>query len=395
MRRPSPRPRRSDPATPHVALLVETSLASGREILTGIARYVREHEPWSLFHEARGLEEWLPRWLAGWRGHGIIARVQSAAMARALARTRLPVVDVLGIVPPSRFPVVHVDDAAIARLAADHLLDRGLRHFAFYGLEDESWSTARETAFAAALAPAGHAVAVRRGRRHAVDDVTWERHQESLARWVAALPKPVGIMVCSDQRGSLLLDACRRAGTAVPEEAAVIGVDNDEPLCNVCHPPLTSVWPNHALVGYEAAALLQRLMAGGAAPAGRIRTPPRTIVTRQSTDTLAVKDELVARALRGIREQACQRVRIDALARLAGASRSVLQRRFRAALHCSVNDKLVAQRLETAQRLLRETSLTLPDIAERSGFEHAEYMAYVFRRKAGLSPAAYRARTRS
>lgn len=394
MRRPSPRPRRSGPAKPHVALLVETSLASGREILTGIARYVREHEPWSLFHEARGLEERLPRWLEGWQGHGIIARVQSPAMARALARTRLPVVDVLGIVPRSRFPIVHVDAAAIGRLAADHLLDRGLRHFAFYGLEGENWSAAREAAFAAALARAGLAVEIRRDRRHAVDDLTWERHQEALARWVAALPKPVGIMVCSDQRGSLLLDACRRAGTTVPEEVAVIGVDNDEPLCNVCHPPLTSVWPNHALVGYEAAALLQRLMQGGSAPAGRVHTPPRTIVTRQSTDTLAVKDELVARALRGIREQACQRVRIYDLARLVGASRSVLQRRFRAALNCSVNDKLVAQRLETAQRLLRETSLTLPDVAERSGFEHAEYMAYVFRRKVGLSPAAYRARTR-
>ncbi|MBI5688969.1 MAG: DNA-binding transcriptional regulator [Verrucomicrobia bacterium] len=385
--------RPSSPATPHVALLVETSLASGRDILMGIARYVREHRPWSLFHEARGLEERLPRWLEGWRGHGIIARVQSPAMARALRRTGLPVVDVLGIVPGSGFPVVHVDDAAIGSMAANHLLDRGLRHFAFYGLERENWSTAREAAFCATVGREGLPVEVRRDRRHAVNDQTWERHQEALTRWVAGLPKPVGIMVCSDQRGSLLLDACRRAGTAVPDEASIIGVDNDEPLCSVCHPPLTSVWPNHALVGYEAAALLQGLMSGSAASPARVRTPPKTIVTRQSTDTLAVTDEIVARSLRVIRDRACARLRVDDLARAVGASRSVLQRRFRAALHCSINEKLIGHRLDTARRLLTETTLTLPDIAERSGFEHAEYMAYVFRRRVGISPAQFRART--
>lgn len=380
---------------PHVALLVETSLASGRDILTGIARYVSEHEPWLLFHEARGLEDRLPRWLQGWKGHGIIARVQSPSMVRALKQTGLPVVDVLGIVPRSGFPVVHVDDAAIGSMAADHLLDRGLRHFAFYGLEKENWSGAREEAFCATLRKHGCAVAVRRAKRHVLDDTTWERHQEELRRWIRTLPTPVGIMVCSDQRGSFVLEACRRAGVAVPGEAAIIGVDNDEPLCNVCHPPLTSVWPNHSLVGYEAAALLQKLMRGAATVPARITTPPKTIVTRQSTDTLAVKDEVVARALRAIRERACHRIRIDEVARSVGVSRSVLQRRFHAALGCTINEKLIAHRLETAKRLLMETDLTLPDIAERSGFQHPEYMAYVFQRQTGTSPARHRIRTRS
>lgn len=389
-----PRIKRSASArSPHVALLVETSLASGRDILIGIARHVSEHQPWLLFHEARGLEEKLPQWLEGWKGHGIIARVQSPAMARALQRTHLPVVDVLGIVPHAGFPIVHVDDAAIGDMAANHLLDRGLRHFAFYGLAKENWSAAREQAFCATLKRNGCRSAVRREKRHALDDTTWERHQEALKEWITSLPKPVGVMVCSDQRGSLVLDACRRAATIVPDEVAIIGVDNDEPLCSVCNPPLTSVWPNHSLVGYEAAALLQKLMRGDAAVPARTNTQPKSIVTRQSTDTLAVKDEVVARALRVIRERACHRIRVDDVAAVVGVSRSVLQRRFRASLKCSINEKLVTERIETAQRLLRETHLTLPDIAERSGFQHAEYMAYVFRMHTGTSPAAHRRRT--
>ncbi|MBX7211173.1 MAG: DNA-binding transcriptional regulator [Verrucomicrobiaceae bacterium] len=386
--------RSSKSEPPHVALLVETSFGSGRDILTGIARYVREHEPWLLFHEARSIDQELPRWLKNWKGHGIIARVLTPAMAKALRRTCIPVVDVLGVVPDAGFPLVHVDDEAIGVMAAEHLIVRGFKHFAFFGLEERNWSAARERAFIHDARRHGFETSVRRVSPRQVNDDSWEVHQRDLAEWISSLPKPVGLMVCSDHRASHVLEACRRAGVRVPDDVAVIGVDNDQPLCNICNPPLTSVWPNHALVGYEAARLLDQMMRGKKRVPARTLTPPKEIVTRQSTDTLAVQDELVAKALHIIRERVCDAIRIDEIAALVGASRSVLQRRFRAALGRTLNQELITQRVTAAQRLLIDTQLSLADIAERCGFRHQEYMGVVFKAETKQTPAQFRNQAR-
>lgn len=375
---------------PHVALVVETSFGSGRDILTGIARYVREHEPWLLFHEARSIDQELPRWLKNWKGDGIIARVLTPAMARALRRTGIPVVDVLGVVPDAGFPLVHVDDEAIGVMAAEHLIVLGFKHFAFFGLEERNWSAAREHAFVRETRRHGFKTSVRRVSPRQVHDDSWEVHQRDLAGWIASLPKPAGLMVCSDHRASHVLEACRRAGVRVPDEVAVIGVDNDQPLCNICNPPLTSVWPNHALVGYEAARLLDQMMRGKKRVPARTLTPPKEIVTRQSTDTLAVQDELVAKALHIIRERVCDAIRVDEIAALVGASRSVLQRRFRTALGRTINQELITQRVTAAQRLLLDTHLSLAEIAERCGFRHQEYMGVVFKAETRQTPAQFR-----
>jgi LacI family transcriptional regulator len=391
--KPSENPRAQRSARPpKVAILVETSLASGRDILQGIARYVREHRPWLLYHQARSLEEKPPVWLQNWEGDGILARIQTPAMARALARIGVPVVDVLGVVEGTRFPLVHVDDRAIGALAAEHLLERGFRHFAYVGIRGENWSHSREEAFRLAVEQRGFSVTVLNEPRHEPAGESWELHQTRLARWLCKLERPVGIMVCSDQRGSRLLEACLRAKRRVPEEVAVIGVDNDEPLCNVCQPTLTSVLPGHEQTGYEAAALLERLMRGAAPPQKPILIPPVRIVTRLSSDLIAVEDDTVGRALCLIREHAVHRMRIDEIAARVGVSRSVLQRRFRQSLGRTLNEELIQQRLKVAQQLLRETKLSLPEIAERSGFEHAEYMASVFRSRLDCSPGEARLR---
>jgi LacI family transcriptional regulator len=377
-------------APPHVALLVETSLASGRDILLGIARYVREHQPWMLYHKPRSLEESLPTWLSGWKGHGILARVQTRAMADALLATGLPVVDVLGVIDGTAFPVVRVDDAEVGRLAAQHLLERGFREFAYLGMAEENWSSFRQEAFGAEVAEAGFQVQYRIEPRHESEGQSWEKHQEELAEWVSKLPVPVGVMLCSDQLGTRFLDACRRAGRSVPYEVAVIGVDNDEPLCEVSNPPLSSVWPGHAQLGYDAAALLDRLMVRATLPAERRFVPPLKIVTRLSSDTIAVEDPAVARALRVIRERACHRIRLDDIAEVVGVSRSVLQRRFQSVLGRTINQELIHQRLKVAQSLLLETKLSLPEIAERAGFQHQEYMGAIFKAHLKRTPASFR-----
>jgi LacI family transcriptional regulator len=385
---------RRNRVAPHVALLVETSLASGRDILRGIARYVREHQPWSLYHEPSGLEKSVPRWLRGWKGDGIIARIGSRRMARELAATGIPVVDVLGLVPNLRFPLVHVDNGAIGRMAAEHLIERGLRHFGFFGIRAESWSDQRYEGFATAVADVQDTVPIYQLPRDNSGGRSWERAENKLARWIATLPKPVGVLVCSDQRGPQLLAACRRAGAAVPDEVAVIGVDNDEPLCEGSLPPLSSIEAAHTRVGYQAAAVLDGLLRGLAAPRKPLLIEPREIIARPSTDMLAVGDPVIAAALRLIRDNAASGLKVTAIARQVGLSRSVLQRRFRAILKRSVHQEILVARIKRARDLLVRTDLPLAQVAERAGFKHQEYMGAVFRARVGQTPAQLRAAAR-
>lgn len=376
--------------TPHVALLIETSLASGRDILRGVARYVREHEPWSLFHEPHALEESVPRWIRRWKGDGIIARVQNRRMAKELAASGIPVVDVLGVVPGLPFPLVHVDNAAIARMAAEHLLERGFRQFAFFGIKGENWSEQRYAALCATVARFQRQVPIYRLPRDSSGRRSWERAENKLARWVAGLPKPIGVLVCSDQRGPQFLEACRRASMSVPDEIAVIGVDNDEPLCEVCLPPLSSIEASHREVGYQAAARLDGILRGLSASTGPVLVKPHQAITRLSTDVLAVGDPAIASALRLIREQAHSSVRVDAIAHQVGLSRSVLQRRFREKIRRSVHQELLTTRIKRARELLVETDLSLAVVAERAGFKHQEYMGAVFRARVNKTPAQVR-----
>ena len=380
---------------PHVALIVETSLAPGRDMLRGIARYVREHGPWSTFHEPRSLEESVPGWLSHWRGDGIIVRAQNRQIFKAVKAAGIPAVDVLGVMPSGKLPLVHVDDVRIAILAAEHLLERGFRRFAFFGLSGENWSQRRRDTFMATITAAGCPCTVFETPREIHHTKMWEDYADDLARWISGLPKPVGLMACSDQCGPVLLEACRRAGAVVPDEVAVIGVDNDEPLCEVADPTLSSVQPDHYRVGYEAAGLLASLMSGHAAPAAPIYVPPRGVVTRQSTDVLAIDDRDVARAVRFIREQACLGPSIDDVASHVAVSRSVLQRRFKKVTGRTLHEEILKVRLSRARELLIETDLPPAAIAERTGFKHQEYMGFVFRQQLGRTPGQIRAASRA
>ncbi|MDA7916134.1 DNA-binding transcriptional regulator [Verrucomicrobia bacterium] len=372
---------------PHVALLVETSLASGRDILRGISRYLHEHIRWGIFHSPRSLEDKFPAWLENWKGDGIIARIQNPEMVRAIKKTGIPVVDVLGIMENTGIPLVHVDDREIAHMGAKHLLERGFRHFAYVGIKEENWSNLRRDYFQAYLSQYGHKCHLHELKRHTE---AWEKQEDQLAKWIKALPKPLGIMVCSDQRGLDIIEAARRANVAIPDEVAIIGVDNDDPLCEVSSPPLSSIKAGHSRVGYEAAALLDRLMLGAAPPSGPIFVPPVSVVARQSTDVLAIEDENISTALKMIRDTGCDELSVDDVARCCGLSRSVLQRRFRKMLDHTVHQEIINVRLKRSCELLAETDLTLIDIAEKAGFKHQEYMGVVFRKHLGMTPAQYR-----
>lgn len=384
------RPRSRIRSRPRVAIIVETSMASGREIVKGIARYARENGPWSVYYEPGHFQESVPNWLWRWQGEGIIARVRNRQIAEAMTATGLPVVDVLGNISETKIPVVQVDDQAVAELAATHLAERGFRHFGHCSVRGPAWAQRRRDAFVARITASGRTCATY--QQPALQTKAWfsEKERQRLADWIQQLPKPVGIMACNDTAGQKVLEACRQAGVIVPEEVAVLGVDNDEALCEIADPMLSSIIPVHDRVGYHAAELLDRMMQGARAPTEPLFLKPTNIVVRRSTDVLAIDDRDVAAAVRFIREHACSGIGVEQVVRHVSISYSTLRRRFLQILSRSIHDEILRVRLERSQELLADTGLSLARIAVVTGFEHQEYFGAVFRTKLGLTPKQFR-----
>jgi LacI family transcriptional regulator len=373
----------------HVALIVETSSVYGQQILRGVARYLRTHEGWSIFLQQRALTSKLPTWLKDWKGDGIISRSTTRQMADAFAQARVRLVDLTDRHGNLSVPQIWSDHQAIGHLAAEHLLERGFRNFAFCGFAGEYWSKQRLAGFVE--------TAQRSGICHAYESpwlgahaAPWEKEQQELAHWLCSLPKPIGIMACNDVRGQQILDACNRVELAVPEDVAVIGVDNDEVLCELCTPQLSSVIPNPERIGYKAAEMLGALMAGEKVKHQQLLIPPLGIATRQSTDVLAIDDPDVTSAVKYIREHACQGARVHNVLDLVPLSRSILERRFRKYLGCSPQQVLRQTQLKRVKQLLVNTDLPLWKIGELAGFKHTEYMCVAFKREVGHTPGVYR-----
>src|SRR6267378_2410541 len=241
---------------PKVALIIETSVIYGRRILAGIARYLRSHHRWSVFIEQHELGTPPPAWLTSGRWDGILSRPTDHAMARLFRRMNVPVVDLNDLHENLDLPWVGSNHVAIGQMGALHLMERGFRNFAFCGFADELWSRRRFEGFCSAVHQTGVSTSLYETSWRGPNIPRWDRDIEQIAKWVRSLPKPVGIMTCNDVRGLHLLDACSRAGTLVPEEVAVVGVDNEEIMCELCSPPLSSVAPNPELIGYGAAEVL-------------------------------------------------------------------------------------------------------------------------------------------
>jgi LacI family transcriptional regulator len=375
-----------------VALLIETSNAYARGVLRGIVSYIRGHQPWSLYLAEHARGDHPPSWLRTWSGDGIIARIETEEVAQELRRKKMPVVDVSAARLLPATPWVETDDAAIAQMAFEHLHQRGLRNVAFCGDPRFNWSNWRAEHFARAARAEGCPCYIYEPSRRLPPDHTGQ--VEDIARWLRKLPKPAGIMACYDLRGQQVLDACRRWAIPVPDAVAVVGVDNDELLCELSHPPLSSVIPNALRAGHEAAELLDRMMARQAVDTYTHLIPPLGVVTRQSTDVLAVDDPHVARAVRFIRDHACEGIAVTDVLRAVPQSRRLFERKFRKALGHTPHDEILRVQLDRVKMLLAQTDLPLAEIAARTGFAHVEYLSVVFKKKAGVPPSHFRAKSR-
>lgn len=371
-----------------VALLIEQSNAYARGLLEGINSYSQQHENWSIClpEQVRGASP--PSWLENWKGDGIIARIESKAMADAIRQKGGPVIDVSAARLVEGVPWVETNDEQIANLAADHLIEKGFRHFGFCGDLAFNWSTWRGDSFSRKIEKSGLFCSVFSGVIK--PERTWMDERTELSKWVRALPKPVGIMCCFDIKAQQLLDICREQSISVPEEVAVIGVDNDRLLCDLSTPSLSSVIPDTHQTGYVAARLLDQMMSGQEVEPVAHLIRPLGVESRQSTDILAIDDQDIAAAIRLIRDNACAGITVTEILKRVPISRRMLESRFKKIVGRSPHQEIRRIKIAQVKRLLIETDQSIREIAWKTGFEHAEYLSVAFKRSVGVTPKDFR-----
>lgn len=372
-----------------VALKVSTTFAPGRDVLRGIAQFAHEIDAWRLISVPDGDTDRIPDWLFDSPFDGIIGQIDNHAMAEEMKALDIPLVDVRRAIHRTGIPQVDIDNEAVAALAASHFFDREFHHIAFYPFENnrEAWSRIRCESLRRLCAD--------RASFHVYEAPLDQRQGDRATRhhvraWLRHLPKPVAIMLARDDGGLVVLDACREEGLLVPEQVTVLGVDNDQLLCDLTSPPLSSVRVAHCKLGYEAARLLNKLMAGNDPTEAPKLIPPLGIVTRRSSDTCAIEDETIALGLHLIHESLASDITNGELARSVGISRSLFQQRFRKAMGKTVRDYVTDLRLERAKTLLTKSDRSLGEIAWAVGFKRQGYMGHVFKSRLGITPGSLR-----
>jgi len=358
-------------------------------ITRGVTRYAKSHPNWRLYGYG-----WMFRPLEAveyWQGEGIIARIESPEDAERLAALRIPVVDVAGAYLHPGFHQVNNDDELTGRMAGEHLLSCGFRHFAFCGVKQVGWSEKRRSGFLTALGRAAADVPV-----FEESLPWWEQleNSEHLNDWLSQLEYPVGVFACNDTAGLKLTDLCGKLGVEVPQAVAILGVDNEDVLCEMAAPTVSSIALDCETIGYRAASVLDRLLNTADAPSRTdtlLQVPPLQIVVRESTQIFTCEDPLVEQAVRYIRTHALEPIKVPDILSQVAASRRNLEKRFRFHIGHTLHTEIIKARLEHAKVLLRNSTATVAAIAEESGFQTLQRFHALFKSVEGTTPAKYRA----
>ena len=385
-------------AKPFVAVVYPASVPWMAECLRGIKSYADGAGGWQIVTSPPSLRSageedlHLPA-LKAWQGDGVIACLTSRGEERVAARLPMPVVNLSGWSPPGAgAPRVNADHQAIGRLAAEHLLSLGLRSFGYYGIEGPWFSAAREQGFVRRLNEALLPCAVFRQAAAGGTSLPWHRRHASLGRWLSALPKPAGILAVHDYRARVVVELCARLGLSMPEQVAVLGVDNDPTTCEYCVPSLSSVSRDPFACGVAAARLLDGLMKGQPAPPHDTLVPPEGVVQRRSTDRFYDDDPVVRRVVAYAAAHVGEAFSVTEVAAHLKVSRRLIELRFQARLGVTPLAYLRQRRVGRAKALLLDASRfrSLGEVAAASGFACLRSFREAFRTVAGQTPAAYR-----
>ena len=388
---------------PQIIVIQEGAVKASRDKLLGVLKYARIHGPWRIhLMEGRPQEQTITEF-SKWGATGIIAEAitsgSSTSFHEAIIRANLPTV----IFDPhesflnpdhffSKFSVVYCDGESVGRMGAEHLLDRKLKSFAF--VDDvycSNWSVARRVAFVERLAKEGYSC-------HVYDVLAdnektdWGGEQNRMIAWLHSLPKPIGIMAAMDVRGRQIIDACHVAKIEVPYEVCVLGVDNDEIICDTTTPPMSSVMTDSENGGYLAAQILDGLMQHTVRKRKVVCYRPSYVVSRRSTDAIFVQDKLVIKALEYIRTNAGVNLRVVDIARYLKVSRRLLELHFKETLKTTVIDEIQRERFDYIKSLLLGSHLSIGEITQLCGLENGSHLAAIFKKKFGQTMTQFRKR---
>ena len=372
-----------------VGIVVDGATHYGRAVMLGVTRYASLSRPWLIYEEMRPSAERRPQLP---ECDGIIAAGITLTDLVYLQKRCRHVVHCSGSPHPGDASVVCTDDVAVGRMAAEHLLDCQLTHFAFYGWPNAGTSANRQRGFIQSIEQRGFTCDAFLATSTFEEPNEGEQRITHLRAWLRDLPKPIGSMAVDDTAAHALAAACLESEIAVPDHVAIVGVNNDELLCESAWPPLSSVETDYTRVGYRAAQILDRLLTRQKLHAGErlVRLPPLNVVRRLSTDVLAVDDPHLADAVRFIRDHACEPCTMPDVLREVPVNRRWLERQFARKLGRTPHDEIMRVRMETARRLLMEPTFTIPDVAGRCGFSAASNFSRAFSAAYGTTPGVYR-----
>ena len=394
------------PSIPKIIITADTSRVSGRRLIRGIAKYARLHGPW-LFNRQPMFNQYQTgskisksevktlTQFKKFNPDGIIANnVNNKEQFDHILNMGVPMVIVGDYFPKetcSRFIRIYSDPEAIGKLAAEHLLDRGYKNYAFCGYDFINWSHARGNAFSKVLANKGFETYYYEQPK-SPSKRRWENEQYILTKWLQSLPKPVGVMACNDDRAQQVIEACKIENLHVPEQVSVLGVDDDEFVCDLTEPPLSSVFLNNEKAGFEASRLLQKMMEVENFPNQEIIVTPTHIVTRQSTEILAIDDPQVALAIRYIRQHSKELIQISDVVNVVALGRRTLEDRFNKILGRSIFDEITRCRINKISQALVESNKSISEVALDFGYPSEAHISRYFKRTQGVTPLEYRKR---
>jgi LacI family transcriptional regulator len=370
-------------------------------IMAGIAEYTHKKGDWQLIIWPDNSRESLS--FLKQRGcKGAFVSTQTARQAKELLQIGIPVIAISTLQKMLALPFISANSEQVAKLACEYFLKKKFRNFAFFGLTEARWSRERMEYFSAYLSRAGHEIHVFKKEQIPITkdfisfvklwiDTTLTQRQQELVKWLKQLPKPIAILASCDILACHLSNAVKEADLSIPDEIAILGIDNDQTMCNICDPPLSSIALNYKKAGYSAAKLLERIISGQTSMRGqRIDIEPTHVETRGSTDIFAIDDPDVIQALKYIKKNSNKPLQVNEVASQVYISERSLQSKFQKMLGRSVHEEITHAHLEIAKAMLVETSLPIDEIASRSGFHYTSNMRRAFKQFTGLLPQKYR-----
>ncbi|HTJ49556.1 MAG TPA: DNA-binding transcriptional regulator [Cyclobacteriaceae bacterium] len=377
-----------------VILLTDFSEEYFKNLLRGITKYSKEYGPWifcqmpSFYRETKGIEGIL-NWAKEWGANGIIGQFYNDSNVSKIMKAGIPVIAQDFKERFTDIPNISGDYFAAGKMGAEYFLRKGFKHFAFYGFKDIVWSRERGEGFENTLKEMGHEVHYFEHKKSRSREL-WYYKPSSLSKWLKSLPKPIAIMTCDDNQGQHITQACRHSGIRIPEEVAVLGVDNDETICNLSDPPLSSISLDSEKGGYEAARLLHQMMKNKKKDFYDILVKPTQVITRHSTDIYATNDNYISSTLRYIHQNIDSNLKVDQILKQVPLSRRSLEKRFQEITGYPVYKYIYNLRVEKfAQRLL-ETDKTVFEIAIEIGLDDGKNISRSFKKVKGCTPQEYR-----